>query len=149
MNDKKRILVIVLTCVFLSVIFTLINLLTHPDIPEGVIRIECKNDKYLIKVDEIKTVEVSGQMINGKGEARDITKEGILLSNLISEYCDDFSKVKVISDDEYYAELSASEILNEEKAYILITETTARLLVFGDKDSKRNVSNVKRIVLIK
>ena len=60
---------------------------------------------------------------------------------------DSFEQVQVVSDDEYTATLQRDEVCEEGKAYLLVDEETLRLIVFGDKDSKRKVKNVVRLIL--
>ena len=45
------------------------------------------------------------------------------------------------------ATLQRDEVCEEGKAYLLVDEETLRLIVFGDKDSKRKVKNVVRLIL--
>ena len=56
-----------------------------------------------------------------------------------------FSTVRVYSDDEYNASLSEDEVMTDRKAYLIEDDGTIRLIVFGDKDSKRDVKSVVRI----
>lgn len=58
------------------------------------------------------------------------------------------SAIKVISSDSYAAELLEEEIWEEEKAYFLYEEKELRLVVFGDKNSKRSVSDVVEIMVM-
>lgn len=67
----------------------------------------------------------------------------ILDANDISEYV----KVTVVSDDAYSAELSAEEVSEAGKAYLLYEEEELRLVVFGDENSKRSVSNLVEIIV--
>ena len=73
---------------------------------------------------------------------------GILLRKLLEEKnIEEYSQVTVVSDDSYSAKIAAEEIKEEEKAYLLLQEEELRLVVFGDENSKRSVSNVKQIVV--
>lgn len=47
----------------------------------------------------------------------------------------------------YKATVSKEEALKKENAVLVFEGNSARLYVFGDTDSKRNVSNVKRIII--
>ncbi len=54
----------------------------------------------------------------------------------------------MVADDEYRAEVSAQEIAEENRVYLMIgDEPYASALVFGDQNSKRNVSGVIRLVV--
>ena len=50
----------------------------------------------------------------------------------------------MVSDDSYSAEVHADEA---ENAHFLLEEGTLRLIVFGDSNSKRSVSDVKQIIV--
>ena len=56
------------------------------------------------------------------------------------------SGVLVTAADEYSVEVTADELAEEDKVYLL-QEETPRLLVFGDNSEKRNVKNVARITV--
>lgn len=66
---------------------------------------------------------------------------------LESEKIDSYSNVTVISDDSYHAELTAEEVAEEGRAYLMLQDEELRLIVFGDSNSKRSVSNVVQIVI--
>ena len=51
----------------------------------------------------------------------------------------------IFSDDSYSAQLTKEEIEEENRVYLLMDEDSLRLVVFGDKNSKRSVSNVVQI----
>ena len=55
----------------------------------------------------------------------------------------------VVADDSYSAEITAEEMGNAVEAYLIQEEgeSRLRLIVFGDKDSKRSVSNVAQIIV--
>lgn len=58
-----------------------------------------------------------------------------------------YSKVTVISDDSYAADLTAEDVKEDGKAYLMLDEEEIRLIVFGDPNSKRSVSNVVQIIV--
>ena len=53
----------------------------------------------------------------------------------------------VVSDDSYTADLTAEEVAESGKAYLLLEQPYLRLVVFGDQNSKRRVSNVVQIIV--
>ena len=53
--------------------------------------------------------------------------------------------VRVVADDEYAAEVSAEELAQDGRVWLLKTDGGFRLIVFGDQNSKRDVKNVARI----
>ena len=67
----------------------------------------------------------------------------LLASTKIASY----SKVTVVSDDSYTADLTAEEVAESGKAYLLLEQPYLRLVVFGDQNSKRSVSNVVQIIV--
>lgn len=100
----------------------------------------------LIKLSEIDTSPIKRQIVSKK--TREISGEGIDLFELVADYSgEDFTEIIVISSDEYKATVSKEEALKKENAVLVFEGNSARLYVFGDTDSKRNVSNVKRIII--
>ena len=88
--------------------------------------------------------------MNGKGEEKIVEASGILLKNVLEGVgITEYSKVSVVADDSYSAEITAEEMADDAKAYLIQEEGEARLrlIVFGDKDSKRSVSNVAQMIV--
>ena len=100
---------------------------------------------------------VSGTLINGKGEEKEVSESGVPLQDVISlsEIKDvDYRSAKIISSDEYAADLTVEEINEKDRVYLIkdISDdksVSIRLIVFGDPNSKRQVKNVERIELYK
>lgn len=148
MKKNKTAFFIVGICLIVVAILTCINVVSRPQIPMHSILVEYGNKSEYIDMDTLRLTEVTGEIINGKGEVKEIAGQAILLSDVLNTISiQEYDTVKVISDDEYSAELTKSEILDEDKVYLFIADDLARLYVFGDKNSKRNVSNVVKIVL--
>lgn len=57
-----------------------------------------------------------------------------------------YTNVTVISDDSYSADLSAEEIAEEGTACLLLDAGYLRLVISGDSNSKRSVSNVIQVI---
>lgn len=57
-----------------------------------------------------------------------IVLKDLLVENDIFEY----SQVTIVSNDSYKAQVSAEEVSNEEKVYLILQEEELRLIVFGD-----------------
>ena len=95
--------------------------------------------------------------MNGKGQEKDISEKGVKLSDVLSLAGlgkGDYSAVRVVSSDEYAAEISAEEVDSGEVAFLIRDQAddgseTVRLIVFGDSNSKRQVKNVVRIEVTK
>lgn len=147
MNSKKRLGLICVLCAVLVAVLAVVHFATRTEVPENAIAIEAgKNTSYVV-MSEQKLSTVEGEVVNGKGETSEVSGEGILLQDLLKDAkAEVTSKVKVISDDEYSAEVEADE-LEGEKVYLVMEDQTVRMYVFGDPNSKRNVANVKRIVV--
>ena len=55
----------------------------------------------------------------------------------------DFGKVTVTAEDSYSAVVTAEEVAQPDKVYLMLQERGgAQLVVLGDENSKRNVANV-------
>lgn len=148
MGTKKRIAVALLMAFVVVAVLAGIHYATRTKVPERCIILKNGEQEICVDVDALETSLIDGQVKNGKGELKEIEGQGILLSAVISAYMEcDFSEVRVVSDDEYAAKLEASEVMLEEKAYLLMEQDQVRLYVFGDANSKRNVSNVVQIVM--
>ena len=147
MNSKRNIALIIGVCLVLLTILTYINFKTRVDVPSNYILIDGPKP-VSINLKEVEKYIISGQVTNMKGEIKEITGNGCSLFDIIEDYSGtDFTEVTVISDDEYSAKLTKEEVVDTDKAVLLFDETSVRLYVFGDSNSKRNVSNVKRIII--
>lgn len=120
----------------LTAILAVIHLKTRTPETEGEILINGKS----ISISDLDFSRVTGTIVNGKGEEKQIDSQGILLSDVCGN---DFSKITATASDEY-----STEILPEdsENAYIILTDDgSLRLIVFGDSNAKRDVKNLVRI----
>ena len=150
MNSKKRIGIIVSICVVIVCALAIVHNLTRVKVPVNNIAIISEGETLYADLDNLSLSPVSGEVTNKKKETKTITGDGILLRDILAEnHVSDYSSVKVISDDEYSAEVSKEEVESTDNAYLLVEDSAARLYVFGDFDSKRNVLNVKRIEIVK
>lgn len=86
--------------------------------------------------------------LGGKGEELPVDAPGVLLKDVLAgDSISDYSKVTVVANDSYSVEVSAEEIKEEAKVYLLLEEDSLRLQVFGDENSRRGVSDVVQIVV--
>lgn len=123
-------------------------LTTRTAVPEGVLRVEFAGGQAEeLSLEKLKLVSVQGSVVNGKGEERVINAQGILLSEVLRQAgTAEFSTVTVTADDEYSAQVMAEEIAASDQVYLIQQEEGGmQLIVFGDNNSKRNVTNVVRI----
>jgi len=100
-----------------------------------------------VPLEDLPLVPVQGTMVTGKGEQRPINGMGISVADLLKQAYAYASTGTVVvrSADEYSVRLTAEEVAAENKAWLLIEDGSARLIVFGDENSKRNVKNVVRL----
>ena len=128
----------------LTIVVAVIHLNTRQDVPEGEMRIVVGNTETTLALSDLKLTQVTGTIVNGKGEERTIDAQGIPVCTVLSQAeITELSQVKVIADDEYHAVLTAEEALAPEGVYFIMQEEGGvQLIVFGDTNSKRNVSDV-------
>lgn len=99
--------------------------------------------------DKLELIAVQGTLVNGKGEERTVDTQGILLQDVL-EYAGVSveTEVTVIAQDEYSAAVTAEEIEADGQVYLAATEDGGvQMVVFGDNNSKRNVTGVARLVV--
>lgn len=123
-------------------------LATRDGVPEGALRVEFGGMQAGdLPLERLELVSVQGTVVNGKGKEREIDTQGILLSDVLREAgVTEYSMVTVTSDDEYSAQVMTEEISEPDKVYLIQQEAGGmQLIVFGDGNSKRNVSNVVRL----
>ncbi len=117
----------------MTAILAVIHLTTRTPDTEGQILVNGES----VQISDIKMSPVSGTVVNGKGEEKQIDAQGISISDL----CGDFSTAKLTASDEYSA-----EVVNGDDAYLILSDDgSLRLIVFGDENAKRDVKNVVRI----
>ena len=143
---KHRAIIIIVILVIITGIIAMMHFNTREEVPEGAIEVSFGEETYVVDIHELSYEQVTGTRVNGKGvEASGILLENVLEGVGITEY----SKVSVVADDSYSAEITAEEMGNAVEAYLIQEEgeSRLRLIVFGDKDSKRSVSNVAQIIV--
>lgn len=146
-THKVKIFVIVLLS--LTIIIALIHLNMWKPIADGTLLISAQDKSVTVDISKFEYEQVTGIRVNGKGEEIEIDALGISLKDVLTQVkIQNYTKVVVISDDSYKAEILAEEIEVESKAFLIVEEEkTLRLVVFGDINSKRSVSNVVQIVV--
>ena len=145
----RKALIFVIGLLLLTAVAAGAHLLTRDQVTEGTVQLTYGDKTYELEIGELDYKEVTGTRMNGKGEEIPVEASGILLKDVLElKSIVGYSKVKVVSDDSYSAELTAEEVKNDTKAYLLHEEEgELRLVVFGDTNSKRSVSNVVQIVV--
>ena len=140
MKQKHLIIGILVVLILLTATFTVLHLSSRNSAPEGAILIQYKGKTSYVQPDQLSPVDVSGTIINGKGEEKKIQGKGVPVSKLAPG---SFDLAVVTAEDEYSASVPAEDA---EQAWILINEDGSyRLIVFGDGNAKRDVKNVCKV----
>lgn len=144
---KYKVVVAVAVLLVLTVIAAVFHLRTRENIAEGTLLVTVGDASDYLDISEFSYIHVTGVRMNGKGEEIPVDASGIPLSQVLQMVsAAEYETVMVISDDSYQAELSAEETTDETKAYLIADdEKRLRLVVFGDTNSKRSVTNVIQI----
>lgn len=144
--QSRKIVIFIGVLVLLTVLAAVIHLSTREQIPEHSIQVTQGDKKRIVDITELDYEVVSGVRVNGKGEEIPVEGDGIALHKLLLELgITEFSKVTVVADDSYRAELLVEEVKEENRAYLMLEDNTLRLIVFKDENSKRSVSDVVKI----
>ena len=147
---KHRAVIFIVILLIVTGIMTMLHFNTREEVPEGAIGVVSGEDTCIIDIHELVYEQVTGTRANGKGEEKEVNASGVLLKNVLAEAgITEYEKVSVVADDAYSVEVSAEEVEDETKIYLIQDEEEVRLrlIVFGDKDSKRSVSNVAQIIV--
>lgn len=144
----SKALALILVLVLLTGIAAWMHLSTREEVTEGTVQVTIDGHVQTLKLSELSYEAVSGVRVNGKGESIPVEGEGISVKALLaSQEAASYTKVTVVSDDSYSAQLSAEEVAEDGKAYLMLDEEYLRLVVFGDSNSKRSVSNVVQVIV--
>ena len=149
MNDRgrKRLIIFFLVLMVAALGFGVTHLAGKNKFSEKEISLYWGREEKKVTIEKLSYESVEGIRINGKGEEIPVSGQGILLKELLEEYgITDYRQVKVSAIDSYSATVTREETEEEGKVYLFFEEESLRLLVFGDKDSKRSVSDVVQIV---
>ena len=154
---KKTHLIITAVLVIATALIASFYLKGRHQAPEGSLAVIREDKETTIDPFAAPVADVIGTTVNGKGQEKDISEKGVKLSDVLSLAGlgkGDYSAVRVVSSDEYAAEISAEEVDSGEVAFLIRDQaddgsTAIRLIVFGDSNSKRQVKNVVRIEVTK
>lgn len=155
--QKKVIAIVVAVLVVAVAILAIVNRGNSEDRP-GMI-ISAGGSEIAVAWEDIDTDDFEGDLVNGKGETSHNTYEGEELSDILEDNGIKLGKndvVTVTSEDNYSAELTGAEILEDDKVYVALTQNGemiegieggqgAQLIVFGDPNSKRAVRYMKTV----
>lgn len=149
MKKNKFLIVLLIVLVVVTAGAAVWHNATRVTAPQGTLRVECGDTVTEISLDQLQLSPVQGTVVNGKGEERTIDDQGVLLSQVLEQAgVSDYAQVEAVADDEYSATVTKDEIDQLDKVYLLVgEEDRPQLVVFGDENSKRNVSGVIRLVV--
>ena len=149
MKKHKLTIIIIAALVLLTAVLAVVHLTTRQSEQEGAIQVVCDGKTTLVYIEELKPVAaVNSTVNNNAGEEKQISGQGILVSDVLKlAGVDVEASIEVTAADEYSVSLTAEEVAEEGKAWLLIEEGTLRLIVFGDQGAKRNVKNVIRLTV--
>ena len=139
-KDKKILLVVILLLALITAGAACWYLSTREETTGKTIKVVTGGSEKSVELSSLSLTSMSGTVVNGKGETKEINGQGSKLADVIGTA--DYSEVTVTADDEYSATVKKEEIDN---AWLQVEEDEAMLVVFGDENSKRNVKNVVRI----
>lgn len=140
---------VICVIVLITAVVACFYLTTRTAVSEGTLRIEHGSQVLELSLDQLEWTSVQGTIRNGKGEESAIDAQGILLADVLkAANVGEFSTVTITADDEYSAKVTPEEIADPGKVYLIREEDGGiQLIVFGDENSKRNVSNVVRLTV--
>ena len=118
-----------------TAILALVHLTTRTPEVEGSILINGE----AVDIAYLDLEQVTGTIVNGKGEEKQIDAQGINIAKLFDG---DYESITITASDEYSAVVNADETDN---AYLILDDENPGLVVFGDSNSKRCVRDVVRI----
>lgn len=147
---KHRAMIFIIILLVITGIMAMVYLNDREDIPENAIELSVRSESQYIDIEKIKYENVSGSRVNGKGEKIEVNASGLSLEKVLNDAgITEYDTISVVADDAYSAEITVKEMQDGLEAYLIQEEgeERLRLVVFGDKDSKRSVSNVAQIVV--
>lgn len=144
MKKVEPVKISIIALILLTAIVAIIYLTTRPAAQEGTLRIENGGQVMELPLERLTFGPVHGTTVNGKGEERTIDAQGVLLDQVLRDAgISEFAEVTVTADDAYNAVVTAEEIAEPDRVYLIRQdEGGLRLIVFGDSNSKRSVSDV-------
>lgn len=126
-----------------------IHLSTRQTAQMGTVLVEYGGKVEELSLDRVELTAVRGTVINGKGEERRVDAQGAPLSAVLAEAgITSYTQAAVTADDEYSITVTQEEAAAPDLVFLIVQEgERPQLLVFGDPNSKRNVTNVIRLTV--
>ena len=150
MKNNRFTMLLIAVLVIVAALAATLHLSTRVTADEGCILVEIQGNTTNISLSDLPYHAVQGSLVNGKGETREINAQGISLSALLDKAgVTEYTAVSVVADDSYSVDVAAEEVAESGKVFLVIAENELpELVVFGDSNSKRNVSGVVRLVIV-
>lgn len=149
MKQNKWVLLLLMALLAVTAVAAGVHLSTRQSAPMGTVLVECAGRTKELSLDEVELTAVRGTIVNGKGEERNVDAQGAPLSAVLEQAgITAYTQVAVTADDEYSVTVTKEEAAAPGRVFLIIQEgERPQLLVFGDANSKRNVSNVIRLTV--
>ena len=146
---NKKLLLAIAVLVTVTAVLAVIHLNNSPEVNAGDLLILQGSNESCVTIRPQQLVPVTGTLVNGKGDQIPVDSMGLALADVLGlAGFEALSDVIVTARDEYSAEVTAEELAIPGKVYLTVeTDGTFRLVVFGDSNSKRNVSDVIKLTL--
>lgn len=151
MNQKKVVYALLAVLLVLAAGLSVLHLTTRDAVPEGAVAVDYQGKRLFLTAEDVKKEPVTGTLVNGKGQEVAVDAMGAGLQQVLEALQIDIStvaSVRVTAQDEFSAEVTASELLENGKVFLTFDGDSVTLVVFGDSNSKRNVRNVAHIEVI-
>jgi len=147
MRYKERTPIIIVCLFSLVMILAAVHIATRTEVPKGLVAVEAGEKTFYLILNDLRTSHVEGEIVNGKGDVKTISGNGIRLEDALAVVgVTNPKQVTAVADDEYSAVIEGDEIALDQ-VYLLVENGTGRLVVFGDSNSKRNVSHLTRLLV--
>ena len=146
---KHKVIILAAVLVVLTVVAAMVHLNTRKVVAEGTLNVVSGANEINLDISKFEYEQVTGVRMNGKGEEIPVDAMGVSIKHVLAQAkLTDYETVAIVSDDSYCAEISAEEVEDGSKAFLIVDEEgKLRLVVFGDTNSKRSVSNVVQVVV--
>ncbi len=146
-NNKAAILMIAVLMALVSILAA-VHGAFRQEVPEGSLAINYQGDTCLVNIEKLATEKVTGTLVNGKGETKEIHVQAIAMADVLAEANIDAMTVETVTvtaDDEFLADVAGDEVRESGKVYMAVEDEGAALIVFGDTNAKRNVRKVVKL----
>ena len=147
-KQNKMILVVLVLLLAAVATLAIVHAVTREKVPEGAIAVHSGEKVSYVKMEDLALVNVQGTVVNGKGEKKEISEQGIRFADFLRKAGIDTEKassVSVSAADEYSATLTGEELNETGKVYLIKGDDGLQLIVFGDENMKRSVRGVASV----